>query len=85
MKIGDNNLLESKCRVGRQTELTNGCVVGTGCQIETEEVLPENMAIFAGNQRRQLKDRPQSQALQIDYLAKTLHNYHHLKKATKKQ
>ncbi len=38
LKIGDNNILESKCRVGRQVELSNGCVVGAGCTVEAQEV-----------------------------------------------
>src|SRR5690242_19806516 len=28
MKVGDFNILESKCKIGRKTLLSNGCVVG---------------------------------------------------------
>ncbi|TRY76270.1 hypothetical protein TCAL_12005 [Tigriopus californicus] len=85
LKIGDNNVLESKCFVGRSTELTNGCIVGAGCQIDTEEVLPENTVIYGSqNHRRRQGDRPAPQTLQIDFLTKVLPNYHHLKKPTKK-
>lgn len=32
LKIGDNNVLESKCFVGRSVVLSNGCIVGAGCR-----------------------------------------------------
>jgi len=38
-KIGDSNVLESKSVVGRSTELTNGCIIGAGCKVTTNEVL----------------------------------------------
>ena len=38
LKIGDNNVLESKSSVGRSTELTSGCIVGAGCELNAEEV-----------------------------------------------
>jgi dynactin-6 len=84
--MGDNNVLESKCVVGRATELTNGCVVGAGCTLTAEEVLPENTVVFGelANRRTQA-DKPTPQTLQIDFLSKVLPNYHHLKKPTKKQ
>ena len=31
LKIGDSNILEAKCTVGRHTNLSNGCIVGAGC------------------------------------------------------
>ena len=34
LKIGDNNVLESKCFVGRSVVLSNGCIVGAGCRYE---------------------------------------------------
>ncbi len=85
LKIGDNNILESKCRVGRRVELSNGCVVGAGCTVAAEEVLPENTVVYgSANSRRRQGDRPAPQTLQIDFLSKVLPNYHHLKKPTKK-
>ncbi len=85
LKIGDNNFLESKCEVGRNTELSNGCVIGAGCRVSTEEVLPENTVVYGSNNRRRRQlDRPAPQTLQIDFLSKVLPNYHHLKKPTKK-
>ena len=32
LKIGDSNILEAKCFVGRQANLSNGCIVGAGCR-----------------------------------------------------
>jgi len=81
LKIGDNNVLESKSVVGRATELSNGCIVGAGCHVTTEEVLPENCVIYgSANDRRIQTDKPVPQTLQIDFLSKVLPNYHHLKK-----
>ncbi|KAK7791089.1 hypothetical protein R5R35_000510 [Gryllus longicercus] len=81
MKIGDNNILESKSFVGREVELTNGCIVGAGCKLTCPEVVPENTVIF-GQQctRRQQMDKPPPQTLQLDFLTRVLPNYHHLKK-----
>ena len=33
LKIGDSNILEAKCSVGRYTNLSNGCIVGAGCSL----------------------------------------------------
>merc|ERR1711997_15216 len=85
LKIGDFNNLESKSVVGKSTVLANGCIIGAGCKIFTEEVIPENCVIFGSkNERRLQGDRPGPQTLQIEYLSKVLPNYHHLKKPTKK-
>jgi dynactin-6 len=74
----------SQSFVGRATELSNGCIVGAGCKITTGEVLPENCVVFGSNNDRRLQpDRPAPQNLQIDFLAKVLPNYHHLKKPSK--
>ena len=86
LKVGDNNVLESKCRVGGAVELTHGCVVGAKCRLSAEEIIPENTVIYGHtNSRRKQMDRPAPQTLQIDFLAKVLPNYHHLKKPTQKQ
>ena len=34
LKIGDSNILEAKSFVGRNTNLSNGCIVGAGCRWE---------------------------------------------------
>ena len=81
LKIGDHNILESKSFVGRATVLSNGCVVGAGCSIETNEILPENCVIYGSRSERQImSDKPSSQIPQIEHLSKLLPKYHHLKK-----
>jgi len=85
LKIGDSNILEAKSFVGRQTNLSNGCIVGSGCRLTVEETLAENSVVYGGScDRRKAADRPAPQTLQIDFLSKVLPNYHHLKKPTKK-
>ncbi|XP_058882004.1 dynactin subunit 6 isoform X1 [Acipenser ruthenus] len=84
MKIGDNNVVESKAEVGRNVILTSGCIIGACCQVNTCEVIPENTVIYgSGCMRRVQTERPQPQTLQLDFLMKILPNYHHLKKTLK--
>ncbi|KAI4468501.1 dynactin 6 [Holotrichia oblita] len=45
-RIGDNNIFESKCFVGNKVTVTNGCIIGAGCYITEEQVLPENTIIY---------------------------------------
>ncbi|KAJ8262307.1 hypothetical protein GJAV_G00164990 [Gymnothorax javanicus] len=84
LKIGDNNVIESKADVGRNVILTSGCIIGACCQVNTCEVIPENTVIYgSGCMRRVQTERPQPQTLQLDFLMKILPNYHHLKKTVK--
>ncbi|NP_001018487.1 dynactin subunit 6 isoform X1 [Danio rerio] len=84
LKIGDNNVIESKADVGRSVMLTSGCIVGSCCQIHTCEVIPENTVIYGSECLRRVQtERPQPQTLQLDFLMKILPNYHHLKKTVK--
>ena len=79
--IGNNNVIESKSKVGSNVVLTNGCVVGTMCELDSNETLPENTIIFGKNGcRRKASEMPAQQILQLDFLTKILPNYHHLKK-----
>ena len=81
---GDNNILEAKCHVGRQTELTNGCIVGSYVDLVTPERVAENTVVFGTeNNRRVQNERPPAQTLQLEFLTKVLPNYHHLRKSTK--
>uniref|UniRef100_A0A674A2H4 Dynactin subunit 6 n=1 Tax=Salmo trutta TaxID=8032 RepID=A0A674A2H4_SALTR len=82
LKIGDNNVIESKADLGRNMILTSGCIIGACCQVNTCEVIPENTVIFgSGCQRRVHVHTPQT--LQLDFLMKILPNYHHMKKTVK--
>ncbi|XP_077085871.1 dynactin subunit 6 [Siphateles boraxobius] len=84
LKIGDNNVIESKAEVGRNVILTSGCIVGACCQVNTCEVIPENTVIYGCECLRRVQtERPQPQTLQLDFLMKILPNYHHLKKTVK--
>ncbi|CAB1351878.1 unnamed protein product, partial [Coregonus sp. 'balchen'] len=84
LKIGDNNVIESKADLGKKRILTSGCIVGACCQVNTCEVIPENTVIYGSNcMRRVQTERPQPQTLQLDFLMKILPNYHHMKKTAK--
>nr|CAG4644441.1 EOG090X0I48 [Lepidurus arcticus] len=84
LKIGDSNIVESKAKVGRQTYLSNGCVIGAACNVDTSEVVPEQTVIYGSSSfRRHQSDKPSSQILQIDFLSKVLPNYHHIRKTKK--
>lgn len=46
--------------VGRNVMLTNGCIIGAFCQVNTCEVIPENTVIYgSGCMRRVQMERPQ--------------------------
>ncbi|XP_063437286.1 dynactin subunit 6-like isoform X1 [Mytilus trossulus] len=80
-KIGDHNMIEAKAKVGRQVELTSGCIIGGMCSVSSTETMPENTVICGSNcDRRVARERPPTQSLQIDFLTKILPNYHYLKK-----
>ncbi|XP_043100697.1 dynactin subunit 6 [Puntigrus tetrazona] len=84
LKIGDNNVIESKAEVGRSVILSSGCIVGACCSVNTCEVIPENTVIYGSECLRRVQtERPQPQTLQLDFLMKILPNYHHLKKTVK--
>nr|XP_036853670.1 dynactin subunit 6 [Manis javanica] len=60
MKMGDNNVIESKAYVGRNVILTSGCIVGACCNLNTYEVVPENTVIYGTDcLRRVQSERPQ--------------------------
>ncbi|XP_064596584.1 dynactin subunit 6-like [Liolophura sinensis] len=84
LKIGEHNVIEAKARVGRQTELTNGCIIGAMCSVASNEVLQENTVIFSSDcERRIQQDKPPPQTLQLDFLTKIIPNYHYLMKSQK--
>nr|CAD7396005.1 unnamed protein product [Timema poppensis] len=59
MKIGDSNVLESKAFIGRDVELTNGCIIGAGCRVVCPETVSENTIIYGDTRlRRKQADRP---------------------------
>ena len=81
LKIGDNNVLESKCRVGRKTHVTSGCVIGAMCDLDIDETLPENTVIYGNQcQRRIQHEKPTPQNYQLDFLNKIMPNYQKLER-----
>ena len=58
-EIGDNNVFESKCFVGPKVTITSGCVVGAGCCLTGEEVIPPNTIVYGQKcLRREAMDSP---------------------------
>lgn len=46
-------------RVGRQVEMTSGCIIGSKCEVSSCEVLPENTIIYGSEcHRRVAADKP---------------------------
>ncbi len=45
-EVGNSNVFESKCYVGPQVRVSNGCVVGAMCSLTAPEQLPENIVIY---------------------------------------
>ncbi|XP_053454830.1 dynactin subunit 6-like [Nycticebus coucang] len=73
MKIGDNNVIESKAYVGRNVILTSGCIIGACCNLNTFEIIPENTVIYGADCLRRVQtERPQPQTLQLDFLMRNL-------------
>jgi len=78
-RVGDNNIVETLAVVGRDVEITDGCVIGAMCGVYAQETLQERTIIY-GEQclRRKSGERPAVQHSQLDYLRKVLPNYHYL-------
>ncbi|CAC5356552.1 DCTN6 [Mytilus coruscus] len=65
-KIGDHNMVEAKAKVGRQVELTSGCIIGGMCSVSSTETMPENTVICGSNcDRRVARERPPTQRLDV--------------------
>jgi len=82
--VGDFNVFESKSSVGNKVQVSRGCVIGAMCDINIEEVLPENVVIYGSDHRRRVQsERPQGQTSQLEYLGRMLSNYHYVIKPGK--
>uniref|UniRef100_A0A336MWP2 Dynactin subunit 6 n=1 Tax=Culicoides sonorensis TaxID=179676 RepID=A0A336MWP2_CULSO len=82
--IGEKNIFECKSYVSPQVTVTNGCVIGAGCQLLGEQELKENSVVFGKDcQQREAIEKQGSHILQVDFLRKVLPNYHHLKNKKK--
>lgn len=47
--IGDKNVFESKCYVGPEVSVSNGCVIGAGVKLNNKQQLLENTVIYSKN------------------------------------
>ncbi|XP_017879702.1 dynactin subunit 6 [Ceratina calcarata] len=84
-KVGDNNILETKAHVGREVELTNGCIIGALCSLTEPDTIPENTIIYGSEcHRREMNDKPYPPISQIEFLHKILPSYHHIRKSNMK-
>lgn len=74
--VGDSNVLEYKCYVGPKTFVSRGCVIGSKCSVNTDEVLPVNTVIYGSSCKRRIQGSdPSPQPFQLDFLIKVLPNY----------
>jgi len=95
--VGDHNVFETKCFVGENVIIPNGCVFGAGTfvgipekdQIELDKEglpVPENSVFFGEPLKHRIAgEKPAPQTLQIDFLNRILPNYHHIKNPTVKK
>lgn len=55
--------------VGREVELTNGCVIGASCKLTEPETIPENTMVYGSQcQRREMYDKPYVSAKSLHVL-----------------
>jgi len=82
LKIGDNNVIESKAKIGKDVIITTGCIIGAKCELNTSEILQDNTVIFGANKERRIaNEKPQSQMAQLDFISKTLLSFQKFKKS----
>ena len=80
LKIGDNNVIESKAKIGKDVIITTGCIIGAKCELNTNEILQDNTVIFGANKERRIaNEKPQSQMAQLDFISKTLLSFQKFK------
>lgn len=80
-QIGNNNVLESKCRVSRNFIISNNCIIGAKCVMNIDEQLANNTVIYGPECKRRIqKEKPAAQLLQIDFLSKIIPNYEAISK-----
>lgn len=80
-KVGNSNLFESKSKVCNKIEVSNNCIIGSGCHLSRDEAekLPNNSVIYGTKMMRAVPNLPpMSQGSQLDFLRKILPNYQKL-------
>jgi len=49
-----------KAKVGSETIISMGCIIGARCEIDTNEILAENTIIYGSNNKRRVAiEKPQ--------------------------
>lgn len=83
LHIGERNVFESRSYVSNKVTVSNGCIIGAGCELLDEQRLPENMVVYGIDaEQREAIDKQKAQTSQLEHLRRVLPNYHHLVKAT---
>lgn len=59
-KIGEGNVFECKSIVSDRVRISNHCIIGAGCYLDEEGLLPEKTVIFGNNpcDRRESLEKP---------------------------
>ena len=70
--------------VGPRVTVTEQCVIGAGCTVDSMETISPNTVMYGSKCTRYIKTIPAhaSNQQQLEYLIKVLPNYHHLTKST---
>lgn len=83
LRIGERNVFESRSYVSNKVTVSNGCIIGAGCELVDEQRLAENMVVYGTHaEQREAIDKQKVQTSQLDHLRRVLPNYHHLIKPT---
>lgn len=87
-KVGNENVMEAKSRVGPNIEITSNCIIGAGCNLsisdesskQPSELLQPYTVISGENLIRKVVDTLPKSSLdsQLDFLRKVLPNYQKL-------
>lgn len=81
--IGERNVFECKSYVSNLVTVSNNCIIGAGCKLIDEHILPENTVIYGKqSEQRETIEKQKALPMQLDHLRKVLPNYHHIKKPT---
>ncbi|KAF7633439.1 hypothetical protein Mgra_00007126 [Meloidogyne graminicola] len=75
-EIGNNNVFGIQSKVGPDVKITNGCRIGSRCELMTDEELIENISLcFEFGQRKKVESSINSLKTQAEFLKKLLPKY----------
>ncbi|XP_050420931.1 dynactin subunit 6 [Adelges cooleyi] len=79
--VGDNNIFESKCYVGRDISIRNDCIIGAGCRLTSTIPIEDGICVYGKNcVRQKAYCKPSVPGGHREFLIKLLPSYHLLKK-----